>query len=281
LQEENNMRREAAKKRLGAITIVVVFAVLGLAAWAVQLQDVLASAGSRIYLPMVSRMFPPIPGRPWLHAINNPDGDGNYTVRWGTAALAESYELEEQWESGNWFTAYSGSATQVELRDRPPGKYRYRCRAQNSWGPGPWSNLQAVTVKGNPPGEISTPPSSPKSAGGMSVIKVTNDCPYVLRLEFTGPGPTVMSLPKCDVCKVYSFMGPIFCPTTGRPTQEIQLVPGEYRVFVSVADPSVQPYIGHWQLQGDRRYSVCFFIVSRWSTEESDSMGQMAARNCK
>jgi hypothetical protein len=274
------MRRDVSEKWPRVIASVLVLAVLGVAAWAIESQDVLASADSRIYLPMVSRMHPPIPGKPWLDAINNPDGDGNYTVRWGTAALAEGYELQEQWESGSWFTAYSGPATQVMLEDRPPGKYGYRCRAQNSWGYGPWSNLQAVTVKGDPPGEISTPPSSPRDAGGMSVIKVTNDCPYVLRLEFTGPGPTVMALPKCDVCKVYSFIGPIFCPTTSRPIQEIQLVPGEYRVFVSVNDPSVQPYVGHWQLQGDRRYSVCFFIVSRWSTEESDSMRQLAASGC-
>jgi len=225
-----------------------------------------AAAGPRLFFPLMRRAFPPLPGAPWLHGIDNPDGDGNYTVRWDAAERANEYELQEQWQGGDWLTAYRGTSTQTELRDRPAGSYAYRCRGINSWGYGLWSNTQGVTVQGKAPGTISRPSSSPVNAGGNAVVKVINDCPYVLRLTFTGPEPEVMELPKCDVCHVYSFIGPFFCPTSGRPVSETQLAPGTYRVFVTVSDPSVRPYVGNWELLGDRRYTVCFYILQTWGS---------------
>jgi hypothetical protein len=263
--------REAGPRWLWVLAVVLVLAGVGLAQQVLDSPTVLASAGVKLYLPFVRKVFPPVPGTPVLHSIDNPDGDGNYTARWDAADRANSYELEEQWQGGDWFRAYTGSATQVELRNRVPGQYVYRCRAQNSWGYSPWSNLQAVSVPGKAPGAISTPGSTSVSAGGKSVIKVINDCPYVLRLDFAGPEPWPMQLPKCDVCKVYSLIGPIFCPTANRPTNEIRVAPGPYRVFVSVDDPSVTPWVGHWDLQPNRRYNVCFFIVRRWGTADESS----------
>jgi hypothetical protein len=241
----------------------------------------LASASYRVYLPIVRRVFPPYPETPLLLPIDNADGDGNYTVRWGLSERAESYELEEQWQGGDWFQAYQGPATQVQLANRPPGTYRYRGRARNSWGHGAWSNPQGTTVQGTPPGSISTPPSRSVNADGKSVVEVINDCPYRLHLEFTGPQPELMQLPKCDVCKVYTFMGPLICPTENRPTEETRLDPGPYRVFVTVDDPGVRPYVGHWQLQGDRRYSVCFFIVRSFGEQEGVPTGYLVAGHCR
>jgi hypothetical protein len=215
-----------------------------------------------------------------LLPIDNADGDGIYTVSWSAAVRAESYELEERWGTQNWFKAYAGSSNQIELRNRPAGDYWYRCRASNSWGNSQWSNEVAVNVTGKPPGTVSPPSSSSVNAGGMSVIKVVNDCPYVLFLDFTGPEPATMQLPTCEVCKVYSFMGPIFCPTQNRPVQERQLLPGEYRVYVTVNNPSVRPYIGHWSLSGNRRYFVCFYILSSWTAGGADSTRQIVAGVC-
>jgi hypothetical protein len=216
-----------------------------------------------------------------LLPIDNADGDGNYTVSWGPSERAESYELEEQWQGGDWFQAYQGPAAQAPLANRPPGAYWYRCRARNSWGYSAWSNAQSTTVQGNAPGTISTPSSTSVMADGKSVVKVINDCPYHLRLEFTGPRPTVMQLPKCDVCKVYSFMGPFFCPTQNRPTEETRLDPGPYRVFVTVDDRSVRPYVGHWQLNGDRRYTVCFFIVRSLGAGGDSAARQIVSGECR
>jgi hypothetical protein len=215
-----------------------------------------------------------------LLPIDNADGDGNFTVSWGTSERADSYGLEEQWQGGSWFQAYQGTSTQAPLANRPPGTYLYRCRARNSWGYSAWSNPQSTVVQGTPPGTISTPSSSAVNAGGKSVVKVINDCPYRLHLEFTGPEPGVMELPKCDVCKVYSFMGPIFCPTSNRPIEETSIDPGPYRVFVSVDDPGIRPYVGHWELRGDRRYTVCFFIVRLGSGVEGTPSGRIVSRAC-
>lgn len=228
--------------------------------------DLQAAARQRLMFPLVRRGFPPLPGTPGLHGIDNGDGDGNYTVRWDAAERADEYELQEQWQGGDWLTAYRGSTAQVELRDRPAGSYAYRCRGHNSWGYGQWSNAQGTTVQGRAPGTISRPGSSSVNADGNAVVKVINDCPYALRLTFTGAEPKGMELPKCDVCHVYSFIGPFFCPTTGRPVDETRLLPGTYRVYVTVSDPSVRPYVGHWDLSGDRRYTVCFYILQTWGS---------------
>jgi len=215
-------------------------------------------------LPLVHRNYPPYPYTPWLAGIANDDGDGNYTLTWSVALLAETYELQEQWQGGEWYTAYSGPLVTMALANRPPGDYAYRCRSHNAFGDSDWSNSVTTTVQGQAPGTISRPSSSQVSADGQAVIKVINDCPYVLHLEFTGPTPEAMQMTRCDVCKVYSFMGPFFCPTSGRPVDETRVGPGPYRVYVWVDQASVRPYVGHWELQGDRRYTVCFYIVQSW-----------------
>jgi hypothetical protein len=247
-----------------------VFAVIGLLlagllmAQLCPAQDLQAAAGPRLYFPLVRRAFPPLPGVPWLHGIDNADGDGNYTVRWDAAERANEYELQEQWQGGDWLTAHRGAGTEVELRDRPAGSYAYRCRGLNGWGEGQWSNTQGTTVQGRAPGTISRPSSRTVNAGGKAVVKIYNDSPYVAYLTFTGPEPRVMELPKCDVCHVYSLIGPIFCPTSGRPVEEIQLASGTYRVFLTFSDPSVRPSAGNWELSGDRRYEGCVYVVSSW-----------------
>jgi hypothetical protein len=225
----------------------------------------LAIAQQSYYLPVVFQSWPPVPGPCSLWPIDNADGDGSYTVSWAVAARANDYELQERWEAQDWFTAYLGSATSVDLTSRPAGQYTYRCRGRNSWGEGVGSNEVTVVVQGTTPGTVSRPSCSSVNAGGQSKVKVINDCPYALYLDFTGPQPMTMQLPQCGVCHVYSFIGPFFCPTSNRPVQEQQLAPGNYRVFVTVQDPSIRPYVGMWSLQGDCRYSMCFYIVSSWS----------------
>ena len=229
---------------------------------AVASQDVL------LYLPLVFKGWPPVPAPPSLSPIDNADADGSYAVSWSSAPRAEDYELQEMRGTEGWFTAYLGTATHADLSNRPAGTYTYRCRGRNSWGEGSWSNEVSVVVQGTNPGSVSRPSCSHIDAGGQSRAKVINDCPYQLYLDFTGPQPLTMELPKCDVCKVYSFMGPLFCPTSGRPVQEQSLAPGDYRVFVTVKDPGIRPYLGNWTLSGDCRYTTCFYIVTSWSMDE-------------
>ena len=248
----------------------------------VALYGSLASGASsvRVYLPLVPKVYPPYPSAPWLAPIDNADGDGNYLVYWSPSDRADSYELQEKWADGDWFAAYRGFTRQVELRNRPAGTYQYRVRSENSWGPSAWSDLRSVTVPGNPPGTISTPGSSSVNADGQAVVKVINDCPYYLRVDLTGPEPRLMEVLKCDICSVYSFIGPFFCPTSGRPIDENRVDPGPYRVYVSVSDPSIKPWVGHWQLNADRRYTVCFFVVRSWAAGAQQPSAELVASAC-
>jgi hypothetical protein len=189
-------------------------------------------------------------------------------VSWSVATLAQTYELQESWQDGEWYVAYSGSATSAAMGSRPPGSYAYRCRAANAHGQSEWSETRRVTVAGDPPRTITTPSSSRVSADGQAVLKVVNDSPYALRVDLTGPSPQALELPACSSCRVYSFIGPFFCPTSGRPIEEFRLDPGPYRVFVTASSTGVRPYVGHWQLRGDRRYTVCFSVVRSWSSAD-------------
>jgi hypothetical protein len=255
--------------RTHALTVLFVSLLLAAMIWmmpAIHGPRLPASAQFSYYLPIVFRTWPPVPGQCYLWPIDNGDGDGNYTVSWG-AERAEEFELQERWEAQDWFIAYLGADTSVNLSNRPAGWYAYRCVARNSWGEGVWSNEVGVQVQGTEPGSISRPSCSSVNAGGQAVAKVINDCPYVLTLDFTGPQPATMQLPKCNVCKVYSLIGPFYCPTSGRPVQEQYLAPGDYRVYVTVDNPSIRPYLGQWTLYGDCRYSTCFYIVTSWSAE--------------
>ena len=226
-----------------------------------------AGAQSRLWLPIVRKTWPPYPATPWLGPIHNDDGDGVYDLYWSPIFNATTYVLEEKWQDADWFVAYRGFTRQIQLRNRPAGTYWYRCRAENSFGFSGWSNLRQVVVQGQAPGTIRTPSSTSVSADGLAVIKVVNDCPYALRVDLTGPEPRLMELPQCDICHVYSFIGPFFCQTSGRPIDEIRLQPGPYRVYVSVSAANIKPWVGYWQLQGNRRYTVCFYIVRTFGTD--------------
>lgn len=113
----------------------------------------------------------------------------------------------------------------------------------------------------NPP-----PPIGTVEAGGMAVIDVVNDTPYTLTLEFDGPSQTTTVLERCAVCRVYHFIGPIFCPTEDRPRTEIQLIPGAYWVRASVDDPDIGDYAGQWPLEENTKYFECFYILVTWGS---------------
>ena len=51
----------------------------------------LVGTPKKVYLPLVAKSLL----APVLNAINNADGDGNYTVSWNAVVGATSYTLEE------------------------------------------------------------------------------------------------------------------------------------------------------------------------------------------
>ena len=103
----------------------------------------------KVYLPLVLRNYPPVPAAPVLNAIDNADGDGNYSVTWGAAATATGYLLQE--DDNNSFTspatAYSGASTSWNATGKAVGTYYYRVQATNTWGASGWSNTVSTVVQ--------------------------------------------------------------------------------------------------------------------------------------
>ena len=102
----------------------------------------------RIYLPLVTKRWPPVPYVPVLTPIANPDNNDNYTVSWNPADLADTYTLQEATNASfaGAVTRYSGTGTSWSATNKPVNTYYYRVKATNSWGDSGWSNVQSITV---------------------------------------------------------------------------------------------------------------------------------------
>jgi hypothetical protein len=93
------------------------------------------------------------PYAPTLAPIRNPDGDGTYLVDWNDVPNAATYVLQR---SSNDFFAnpavvYSGAASSFQVVARPGGTWYYRVLARNDNGDSPWSNVESVGVRPEPP----------------------------------------------------------------------------------------------------------------------------------
>jgi hypothetical protein len=102
----------------------------------------------QMILPLVVNRWPPIPFTPSLNPIENPDQDGNYTVSWTAADLADTYSLEE--DDNPDFTSptvvFNGAALSWQAANKSPDTYYYRVRGHNTYGYGFYSNVRSVTV---------------------------------------------------------------------------------------------------------------------------------------
>jgi hypothetical protein len=133
------------------------------------------------------------PQAPVLSSINNPDGDGNYTVDWDDVANATSYTLQE--DDNLTFSSpsvvYSGTDSQHQVSGNGPGTWYYRVRATNDDGDSDWSTSQSVTVKPNAP--TLDPISNPDSGDEYMVAwqSATAATSYILEEDdnasFTSP----------------------------------------------------------------------------------------------
>jgi hypothetical protein len=112
----------------------------------------LGRKGGTVYLPFIARRYPPVPDVPVLNPISNDDGDGNYTVTWNAAYLAETYTLQEATDAAfsSPTTRYTGSGTSWTASSKPTGTYYYRVRASRLWQGqqlySGWSTVRSVRV---------------------------------------------------------------------------------------------------------------------------------------
>lgn len=75
---------------------------------------------------------------------------GSYTVSWGAVATATRYEIQESVDGGSWTAFYSGTARSKAVSGKTTASYRYRGRACNSTGCGPYGATKTVSVLTKP-----------------------------------------------------------------------------------------------------------------------------------
>ncbi|MBN1889184.1 MAG: hypothetical protein JW850_14420, partial [Thermoflexales bacterium] len=105
----------------------------------------------KIYLPLVLRNWPPIPGVLTLNPISPNPTCGSYTVSWAEPAgpiAASYYVLQEasRADFGGASPVYEGSQLFYAGSKLEIGRYYYRVRACNTWGCGGWSGTQYVDI---------------------------------------------------------------------------------------------------------------------------------------
>jgi len=76
---------------------------------------------------------------------------GNYTVTWSGVDRADRYELEESVNGGSWGNIFNANGLSHGVTGRGNAGYRYRVRACNGGGCGPYSPESAITVNIPPP----------------------------------------------------------------------------------------------------------------------------------
>ncbi len=105
-----------------------------------------------IYLPVIMRRYPPLPYAPTL-ALPSNDTYGNYQLSWTYSPDTDpfkpiTYTLQEATDAN--FTNLLFNAAALSPRsytNKAVGTYYYRVRGHNTYGAGPWSNVQMVTVR--------------------------------------------------------------------------------------------------------------------------------------
>ena len=71
---------------------------------------------------------------------------GNYSISWTSAAGANAYRLEQNFNGGGWAIVYDGAAMAVSFTARPAGTYQYRVRGCNPAGCAGYSNVGTVSA---------------------------------------------------------------------------------------------------------------------------------------
>ncbi len=107
-----------------------------------------------VYLPLIMRRYPPVPYAPTLNIVSN-DTYGNYQLGWTYSPTDDpykppSYTFQEATNSSFTSPTISQTVASTTLSwsftNKTAGTYYYRVRGNNTYGAGPWSNVQTIVV---------------------------------------------------------------------------------------------------------------------------------------
>jgi hypothetical protein len=102
------------------------------------------------------------------------------------------------------------------------------------------SEINSVIQTGHYVG-LPAPQASRGSLPGVTTLAITNGTTYDLRIVTSGPTSAEYSIPAGQ-------------------TQEVQVVPGLYKVFGKVSDPNVLPFYGGTTYESGTKYVYRFYI---------------------
>jgi len=129
--------------------------------------------------------------------------------------------------------------------------------------PGPGGDIDEylTALKAGPHNELMAPaPLGAAPAGGKVELVIANDSPFALKVVLGSPASAETSVDGCQDCQVYESAGPSSCPPE-KPQKTLRIDPGLIRMAIETSSPDVAPYVGEWSLEGNQRYSLCFFIL--------------------
>jgi len=88
------------------------------------------------------------PAPPVLETIRNPEGRGNYPLKWNPVECAKGYVVQEAIDEGFKVAAevYSGTATTTAISGRTYGSYCYRVKAITEVGDTDWSKAECTGI---------------------------------------------------------------------------------------------------------------------------------------
>ena len=80
-------------------------------------------------------------------SLNAPGGNAasGFSFKWSAVATANRYEMYQSPNNGPWLLAHNGPETQRTVH-AVDGQIRFRVRACNAGGCGPYSNIRTITV---------------------------------------------------------------------------------------------------------------------------------------
>ena len=97
-------------------------------------------------------------------------------------------------------------------------------------------------------------------AGGKVELVIGNDSPFALKVSLGSPAGVETNLDACRDCKVYESEAPGACPPE-KPQKTLRIDPGALHLAVEPSTSDIPAYVGEWQLEGDKRYALCFYIL--------------------